>query len=150
MGALIEHVGVVGTVVKLGQHHLRLDSVFVFDHKVLVECLDLGSRPCLQAFVVFYIWRVCFEQDIRLFKSWNIWLGHKSVCLTVVLLTTMAFASTHPSATPAHQSFEVLFFPVIWLQVHSHVCLDHGIEEQPSLFIVQKYESQLLFMLTSL
>ena len=41
----------------------------------------------------------------------------------------------------------IFFF---WLQVHSHVCLDHGIEEQPSLFIVQKYESQLLSMMTSL
>ena len=34
------------------------------------------------------------------------WLEHKSVCLTIVLLTTMASASTHSSATPAHPSFE--------------------------------------------
>ena len=34
------------------------------------------------------------------------WLEHKSVCLTIVLLTTMTSASTHSSATPAHPSFE--------------------------------------------
>ena len=30
---------------------------------------EAGREPGRQ------VWRVCFEQDIRLFKSWNIWCG---------------------------------------------------------------------------